>query len=57
MGDTPTYDSGYAEEATEELSRADKKAKALRSALLETEGGIAGEEVMQTGKRSTLFGN
>lgn len=36
-----------------------KEAKKVRSALLETEGGIGGEEVMGDGtsKRNTLFGN
>lgn len=36
-----------------------KKAKKLRSALTQTEGGIAGQEVMggEVSTRDTLFGN
>jgi len=57
MGDTPSYDSSYADEAANELSGENKKAKKLRSALAKTEGGMAGEEVTTTGKRNNLFGN
>lgn len=55
MGGTPSYDAPPAEDLSEDK----KKAKKVRSALLETEGGIGGEEVLGGGtkKRETLFGN
>lgn len=45
--------------APEELGEAKKKAKKSRVALLETEGGISGEEleVGEVRKRPTLLGN
>ena len=57
MGDTAAYDSSYADQATGELEGDNKKAKKLRSALAQTEGGMSGEEVVQSGKRNNLFGN
>jgi len=46
-------------EIEDDLEDDKKKAKKVRSALLETEGGIAGQEVGlgDVGKRDTLFGN
>lgn len=56
MGKTPSYDPPVVED---DLGDEKKKAKKARSALLETEGGIAGEEVLEGGtkQRDTLFGN
>jgi hypothetical protein len=56
MGGTPSYEQPAIENGLEEDK---KKAKKLRSALLETPGGIGGEEVMGGGtkERTTLFGN
>lgn len=44
---------------TEPIVEEAKKSKAARSALIATEGGIQGEEVMAGGvkKRNTLLGN
>lgn len=56
MGSTPSYDPPKIEE---DLGEDKKKAKKVRSALLETEGGIGGEELSEGGtkQRDTLFGN
>ena len=48
--------------APEEVGKAEKKMKRTRSALLSTEGGIAGQEIMTggvgfEGNRNTLFRN
>lgn len=54
---TPEYNPP--DVGTEDLNDEKKKAKKLRSALVETEGGIGGQELQSggTGKRDTLFGN
>lgn len=56
MGGSPKYEAPQIDDGLEDDK---KKAKKLRSALLETEGGIGGEEVMGGGvkPRDTLFGN
>lgn len=55
LGKTPTVSTAATDSTVEEQ----KKAKAARSALLSTEGGITGSELQpgQVGGRQTLFGN
>jgi hypothetical protein len=47
------------QQPAQDLGQEKQKARALRSALLATEGGIRGEEILQggVGGRNTLFGN
>lgn len=57
MGGTPKYQEPAVD--TSGLEDDKKKAKKLRSALLETESGIGGEEVLggDVRPRDSLFGN
>ena len=43
--------------APAELEAKKRSSAQLRTALLETEGGILGEEVGEVKKRDTIFGN
>lgn len=53
MGGSPKVQSS----APAEIEEKKRDASTLRSALLETEGGILGEEVGEVKKRDTIFGN
>lgn len=45
------------EEEIEDVTSESERAKKLRSALTATAGGMSGEEVLSTSRRSGLFGN
>ena len=53
MGGSPSVQST----APEEIEKKKQSSAQLRSQLLETEGGILGEEVGEVKKRDTIFGN
>ena len=53
FGGAPKVQSTAPAEVAEESDRSKK----LRTALLETEGGVLGEEVQNVKKRDTLLGN
>jgi hypothetical protein len=57
MGDVFGGAPKVSAEAPAEIEEKKRSSAQLRSALLETEGGILGEEVGEVKKRQTLLGN
>jgi len=56
-GSTPSVTSTSTDTEVSATTDEEEKLKKLRSALTATSGGMSGQEVLSTSKKSGLFGN